>query len=71
MSDDKTTKVTLTLRSHVAERLRRMCHTKGVTASSLIDRWVLQNFDEKGDPVDTRSGKELFAAAMDRIRQKL
>lgn len=39
--------VKLTLRKHVAERLRKMCHARGMTASELVDEWTLRA-DEKG-----------------------
>ncbi len=39
-------KVTLTLRTQVAERLRAMCHLKGETASEIIDRWILTHDNE-------------------------
>jgi hypothetical protein len=55
MSDDTTTKVTLTmtrltltLRKSTAERLRAMCHARGETASELLDRWILSH-GEKGE----------------------
>lgn len=38
-------KVTITLRKPIAERLRRMCHAKGITASLLIDKWVFEHDD--------------------------
>lgn len=41
--------VRLTLRKHVGERLRRMCHAKDMTASHLVDRWIFAH-DDKGDP---------------------
>lgn len=34
-------KVTLTLRKHVAERLKRICYARNMTASHLVDSWVL------------------------------
>lgn len=68
MADEKTTKVTLALRPHVAERLRRMCHAKNTTASNLIDRWVLQHFDEKGDHIVEKSTIE---KSIDNARRKL
>jgi hypothetical protein len=46
---DETITVRLTLRKHVAERLRRMCHARGETASHLIDRWVFAH-DDRGEP---------------------
>ncbi len=50
MSTEKRTKVTLDLRSPIAEKLRAMCHARGETASMLIDRWILQA-NERGEIV--------------------
>ena len=43
-------KVTLTLRKHVADRLRMMCHNRGLTASLLVDGWIFEH-DDSGRPV--------------------
>lgn len=48
-------KVTLTLRGPIAEKLRAMCHKRGVTASVLIDKWILSH-DANGDPVGQKRG---------------
>lgn len=37
--------VRITLRRSVAERLRGMCHAKGLTASDMIDAWVFEHDD--------------------------
>lgn len=44
------TKVTIKLRPHVAERLRKMCHARGLTASDLIDKWIFEH-DDAGQPL--------------------
>jgi hypothetical protein len=46
---DETIVVRITLRKHVAERLRKMCHARGMTASHLVDRWVFLS-DDNGEP---------------------
>jgi hypothetical protein len=55
MADDEI-KVTITLRKHVGERLRKMCHNRGLTASLLIDAWVFEH-DDNGRPKDLPKSK--------------
>jgi hypothetical protein len=43
-------RVTITLRKHVAEKLRGMCHARGETASALIDRWICERKDDGSLP---------------------
>lgn len=38
---DETVTVRIVLRKHVAERLKRMCYARNLTASDLVDGWVL------------------------------
>ena len=52
---DREVKVTLTLRGHVADRLRAMCHKRGITASHLVDKWIFAH-DDSGEPKKTTSG---------------
>lgn len=53
MSDE--IKVTLTLRKHVAERLKRMCYARNITASHLVDSWVFESDDNgRRKPIQER-----------------
>jgi hypothetical protein len=47
---DETIVVKLTLRKHVAERLKRMCYARSMTASVLVDSWVFSADDSGNQP---------------------
>jgi hypothetical protein len=67
---DETMAVKLTLRKHVAERLRKMCHTRGLTASELVDEWILRA-DEKGRhrSAEERRTDDFMGMVQDAIKQ--
>jgi hypothetical protein len=50
VTDEPIITVRLTLRKSVAEKLRRICHNRGLTASIIIDSWIFGH-DENGSPV--------------------
>lgn len=53
---DDTINVRLPLPRGVAERLRKMCHAKGVPASELITRWIGRH-DDAGNEIDVTSSR--------------
>lgn len=65
-NDEEVMTVKLTLRRHVAERLRGMCHAQNLTASHLVDRWVFEHFDD-----GTLNVEAVPKTGLDKIRETL
>lgn len=63
-------KVTLTLRRPLAERLRAMCHRRGLTASILVESWINEH-DDNGRPVEKPAAprRDAVDEFMDTIRK--
>ena len=59
--------VRLTLPRHVAERLRAMCHARGMTASRLVEEWIFRANARGEHRVATTYERECWTSILDEI----